>query len=89
MPTKDGRDLNEVQFWNEVEFHSNAGVICDLDSVPVSLCIQRQLLATKPKVDFAYLWFFCFVFFVFAVLGLELRVHTLSHSTTLFCEGFF
>jgi hypothetical protein len=27
--------------------------------------------------------------FVFAVLGLELRAFTLSHSTSPFCDGYF
>jgi hypothetical protein len=28
-------------------------------------------------------------FFFLVILGLELRAYTLSHSTALFCDGFF
>jgi hypothetical protein len=31
----------------------------------------------------------CQGLFFFAVLGLELRAYTLSHSTSLFCDKFF
>jgi hypothetical protein len=33
--------------------------------------------------------FLLLLFFVFAILGLELKAYSLSHSPALFCEGFF
>jgi hypothetical protein len=45
-------------------------------------------LATVRFFSFFFLSFF-FFFFFFAVLGLELRAYTLSHSTSPFCDGYF
>jgi hypothetical protein len=44
---------------------------------------QQGLQALATCTQFIY--FVC----VCVVLGLELRAYTLSHSTTLFCDGFF
>jgi hypothetical protein len=51
----------------------------------------RQPKATSVLCPVCFLGFHCFLsfFFFFAVLGLEPRAYTLSHSTALCCDGFF
>jgi hypothetical protein len=58
-----------------------------LSHTPSPLCIGGGLFFLKKTVPYLMCIFF---FFFFAVLGLELRDYTLSHSTSPFLVmGFF
>jgi hypothetical protein len=49
---------------------------------------SHKTLYMNVKNSFLLLLFYLFIY-LFAVLGLELRAYTLSHSTALFCDWCF
>jgi hypothetical protein len=44
---------------------------------------------SKEKQGIIPLFFFFFFFFFMMILVFEFRAYTLSHSTSLFCDGFY
>jgi hypothetical protein len=42
-----------------------------------------------PEANNQSKYLFIYLFTYFAVLGLEIRAFTLSHSTSPFCDGYF